>query len=291
MVLPDEIKQAAADGDEAAVQKWFSTGKRDPNERAEDGCTLLFAAVSRNRCDMIRALLAHGAGVDFPSKSGKTPLGIAADRGHSAAAALLLDNGADIDAQDDTDGDYPLTLAAMGERPGVIRLLLSRGADPNMERFCGRDAEAYCPPWAPDARALFAAVRVAGGWHAYARVPRKRLLALRVLCEQGRASTDDPLLRRLFPSSPPAPEGARVKRALEAALADQPIATVAALDAILDADALAASLERSLAEEGLLSRKRPRGALRARDGGRVPKEVFWLIFEYWRSDIDTDFRY
>ena len=51
--------------------------------------------------------------------------------------------------------------------------------------------------------ALLVAVRLAGGWDAYVRYPRKRLLALRVLCERDRAKTEDDLLLRLFPWHPP----------------------------------------------------------------------------------------
>ena len=68
----------------------------------------------------------------------------------------------------------------------------------------------------PEQAALIAnvrEVRAAGGWDAFVRVPRKRVLALRVLCEQGRASTDDALLRRLFPAAPPAAAGVKRARA------------------------------------------------------------------------------
>jgi len=87
----------------------------------------------------------------------------------------------------------------------MIRLLLSRGANLDARDNDGRDAEAVAryreKEWAV---ALLAEIRLAGGWHSYLRVPRKRLLALRVLCERGRASTDDALLRRLFPRPAPA---------------------------------------------------------------------------------------
>ena len=53
------------------------------------------------------------------------------------------------------------------------------------------------------ARALLNDVRAAGGWRTYARRgfhgDRREMLVLRVLCERGRATTDDALLSRLFP--------------------------------------------------------------------------------------------
>ena len=32
MVLPDEFRKAARNGDTAAIQAWYSTGTRDPDE-------------------------------------------------------------------------------------------------------------------------------------------------------------------------------------------------------------------------------------------------------------------
>ena len=123
----------------------------------------------------------------------------------------------------------------------MIRLLLSRGANLDARDNDGRDAEAVAryreKEWAV---ALLAEIRLAGGWHSYLRVPRKRLLALRVLCERGRASTDDALLRRLFPWQPPVQE-----------------------------------------KQGPTTR-----AARAQ-AGQLPKEVFWLILKFWRSDRDS----
>ena len=53
---------------------------------------------------------------------------------------------------------------------------------------------------------LLSGVRLAGGWKKWVSIPRKQLVVLRVLCERGRASTEDALLARLFPSNSPAEE-------------------------------------------------------------------------------------
>ena len=171
----------------------------------------------------------------------------------------------------------------------MIRLLLSRGANITLR---GRDddddydAETLARRNDKDeAAALLADVRIAGGtWDDYLLFPRKRVLALRVLCEQGRASTDDPLLRRLFPYAPPACDGARVKSALESALAAQPH-----VRALIDVDALAAAQELALVQGGVLPpppKKRTREDYRAVKGGHLPRAIFWHILSYWRTSRD-----
>ena len=132
-------------------------------------------------------------------------------------------------------------LAAERGHCDMIRLLLNRGADLDARDIPRRGAEAYARYRGRDeAAALLADVRLAGGWDAYVRYPRFKVLALRILCERGRAETDDPLLRRLFPSHAPVePDGERPP-------------------------------------------------LRARAASGLPKEVFWLVVEFWRSSRDVD---
>jgi len=127
----------------------------------------------------------------------------------------------------------------------MIRLLLSRGANLDARDDNGRDAEAWARHYNhTEAAALLADVRLAGGWRSYVRVPRKRLLVLRVLCERSRASTEDGLLRRLFPWQPPVQE-----------------------------------------KQGPTTRAARRA--RTPQAAPLPKEVFWLILKFWRSDRDS----
>ena len=252
MVLPVVIALAARDGDTAAIIDWFSTG--DPDE-IEDGWTrwtlLHVAAKFDSGCDVIRVLLERGATVDQVTIFGETPLHFAAQEGHHYAAILLLDRGAQINLADNA-GWTPLIWASISGHCDMIRLLLSRGAALDTRGNDGRDAEACARNHVKDeAAALLADVRLAGGtWGAYLRFPRKRVLALRVLCERGRASTDDALLRRLFPAAPPA--AAPVKRWTR-------------------------GVPRRVEE------------YRAAKGGRLPspRGIFWHILEYWRCDCDS----
>ena len=79
----------------------------------------------------------------------------------------------------------------------VTRVLLRRGATEDLRDNNGEDAADYArkamgKAAAAPAIALLADFRAAGGtWKKYVLVPRQRMLALRVLCEMGRASAPD----------------------------------------------------------------------------------------------------
>ena len=66
------------------------------------------------------------------SSDGFTPLHLASFFGAPAAAALLLDHGADVEAVSDNEMRVrPLHSAAAGGDRAIVELLLARGADPN----------------------------------------------------------------------------------------------------------------------------------------------------------------
>uniref|UniRef100_A0A4W3HCN7 Ankyrin repeat and KH domain containing 1 n=1 Tax=Callorhinchus milii TaxID=7868 RepID=A0A4W3HCN7_CALMI len=72
---------------------------------------------------------------DFPCLTvlcfwlGFTPLILAATAGHVGVVEILLDKGADIEAQSERTKDTPLSLACSGGRQEVVELLLARGAN------------------------------------------------------------------------------------------------------------------------------------------------------------------
>ena len=117
--------------------------------------TALMWAVAQNHADVARTLIEAGAGVRARSRlarvvvnranpndiytavvgtvsqGGSTPLLFAARQGDVDCAGLLLDAGADVD---DVlpDGTSALTVAAHSNHPALVRLLLDRGANPNV---------------------------------------------------------------------------------------------------------------------------------------------------------------
>ncbi|CAG2056166.1 unnamed protein product, partial [Timema podura] len=62
-------------------------------------------------------------------KKGFTPLILAATAGHEKVVEILLNHGADIEAQSERTKDTPLSLACSGGRYEVVELLLTRGAN------------------------------------------------------------------------------------------------------------------------------------------------------------------
>jgi hypothetical protein len=76
------------------------------------------------------AALPVTAGASADSALKPATLDSAVAQGDLAQAALLLDQGAVIDARDET-GRTPLMLAVTQDRIEIVRLLLARGADPN----------------------------------------------------------------------------------------------------------------------------------------------------------------
>jgi ankyrin repeat protein len=86
----------------------------------------------------VGALLDAGAQADVRSPDGFTPLQLAAYFGAPAAAALLVERGADVDAvADNPQRIAPLHAAVAGRRPEVVRLLLAAGAAPDARQQSG----------------------------------------------------------------------------------------------------------------------------------------------------------
>lgn len=62
-------------------------------------------------------------------KKGFTPLILAATAGHQKVVEILLNHGAEIEAQSERTKDTPLSLACSGGRYEVVELLLTRAAN------------------------------------------------------------------------------------------------------------------------------------------------------------------
>lgn len=98
----------------------------------------LHEAAALDAADRVGALLDAGAYVDARSPDGFTPLHLAAYFGAPAAAALLIERGAHVDAvADNPQRVAPLHAAVAGRRPEVVRLLLAVGAQPDARQQGG----------------------------------------------------------------------------------------------------------------------------------------------------------
>ena len=92
----------------------------------------MLAAGSGDLCALFDLLL-DGASVDAQDSNGWTALTYACSRGHYELALQLLDSGADLDVQESYNfKDTPLSIAAKRGDFDLVRLLIHRGADPNL---------------------------------------------------------------------------------------------------------------------------------------------------------------
>lgn len=117
-----------------------------------DQSTPLFQAVQANHNAAVRFLIDNGAAIDGTKPGEPTPLMAACEAGNFDIAASLIAAGASVNAA--VIDRTPLTLAIRHDRGNLVKLLLDKGADPNIE-----------PPSAPDVAAnrsaLFEALHAA----------------------------------------------------------------------------------------------------------------------------------
>lgn len=116
-----------------ARRQWVNaTGNADYTgvmEVEQGGYTPLLFAVRGNHLDTVRALLALGAKVHDVSADGTSAVVLAAHSGHREMTRLLLDAGADPNA--DGSGYTALHIAVRRGDVDVVKALVARGANPN----------------------------------------------------------------------------------------------------------------------------------------------------------------
>jgi ankyrin repeat protein len=94
---------------------------------------MIRAAKAGNTAKIQELLAQEPTLVQARESDGSTPLHYAAWKGHPEAAKLLLDAGAEVDAQNEGGhwGGTPLHAAAHANQRAVAELLLAHGADPH----------------------------------------------------------------------------------------------------------------------------------------------------------------
>ncbi len=100
--------------------------------RAHNGESVLGRAVAGGYNLLVERLLAAGADIDGPGREEQTPLMIAARSGRVRSVALLLKQGADVNAVDAKNGNTALMLAANRGLIDIVELLLAADANTNI---------------------------------------------------------------------------------------------------------------------------------------------------------------
>ena len=72
-----------------------------------------------------------------------TPLHLASEAGHTEVVRFLLENGGNVNAQDQMNGETPLHLACEAGFSDIVQLLLDYGADASIENVYKKRALHY----------------------------------------------------------------------------------------------------------------------------------------------------
>ena len=107
-----------------------AVAERGADVREPDGTTALMWAVRSDDTSRVRSLLRGGAAVDHANVNGVTALQLACQNGNATIIKLLLEAGADREKRD-AAGETPLMTAVRSGGIAATRLLLSHGADVN----------------------------------------------------------------------------------------------------------------------------------------------------------------
>ena len=201
-IAPDEFVQALDTHQIALIDRYFSE-HQNPNARAANDRSLLFAAMLRDERDIVRRLLAAGASADLADSAGVTPLMVAAMHGDLEMVRALIGNVSNLTVKDGA-GHSALFYAVGAQKIEIVDLILS--LTPNLELAYGDSGELLgLALGCPDARITQDIV---------SRLPRFEQWspgALHALDGALRAGDRDAvrlLLSKHIP--PPTPEGKRV---------------------------------------------------------------------------------
>jgi ankyrin repeat protein len=154
-LLPQEAEmlEAAGKGNTARVQELLERGV-NVNMRGADGNTPIMEATYGGHLDVIKLLLDHGADLSAKKRDGATAptltgnkdvlalfknvaaLVTAAAGGDVNTVKALLDSGTPVNGLDQA-GESALHAACWSGKTEVVKLLLNRGADPEIKKADG----------------------------------------------------------------------------------------------------------------------------------------------------------
>lgn len=127
---PDDLVTAAAQGDNAAVERLLDLGL--PLESSDSqGASALLRACGQGHVQTVQLLLARGADLGHAAASGATCLSAAVSARRENVVDELLRHGVALDLRLPGDGTTLMIAAALGF-PELVEKLLAAGANPNL---------------------------------------------------------------------------------------------------------------------------------------------------------------
>lgn len=155
----ESLAQCVRDGDTKAVDLFIRSGF-PADVRDKSGVPMLCLAARFRHHSIVELLLERGADINAQSDDrGYTALLDSAQQGDDALLHFLLDRGADPDAHS-KDGQTALILAVGRTDVPMVAMLLDHGADPDAADKLGLSARKYASLFKnPDIIALFDTVR------------------------------------------------------------------------------------------------------------------------------------
>jgi len=151
----ESLAQCVKDGDTKAVDLFIRSGF-PPDVRDKSGVPMLCLAARYRHHSIVELLLERGADINAQSDDrGYSALLDAAQQGDDGLLHFLLDKGADPDAYS-KDGQTALILAVGRTDATMVGMLLEHGADPDRTDKLGLSARKYAGLFKnPDIIALF----------------------------------------------------------------------------------------------------------------------------------------
>lgn len=152
---------------DADTLEWLLGAGADVNLPNAYGVRPLQLAIENGHTALVQRLLEAGADPEAPDLAGEPPLFLAATLGDIASIGLLLAHGAQVDGTDATYGQTALLAAARAGQHAAAARLLQAGADVNHQSLQTETApgdQAYLPPSVIPGTLTQGVGIIRGGW-------------------------------------------------------------------------------------------------------------------------------
>lgn len=127
------VLSLAADEGYIEIVKAFLSAGAEINNKDNDGSTPLMEAAGKSHLDIVNTLLAAGANPDMENNDGTNALWAASFNGLDEIAEVLIPITKNLNSRHKQSKTTPLTNMAQWGKTEIVKLLLEKGADPNAQ--------------------------------------------------------------------------------------------------------------------------------------------------------------